>query len=126
MRWPWSKKETSTDNRTAEPIIEGPLGCLASNKAIEDGFGVYYMHRSEPSSKYSSMDSGWVFCHGTEDDEYVNNPSNWKPYRIETIAELFPGVVPHLNAPIGAAFYWDGSKFVPDPLGSPDHPPVIH
>lgn len=72
------------------------------------------------------MDSGWIFTHGTEDDEYINNPAHSTIYHITTIMELRPEIIPHLNKPIGAAFYWDGSNFVADPLGSPDATPYVH
>ena len=121
MRWPWSKK-------TEKPVIQRRVigrgeGCLISRKSTDDGFGVFYIDRSEPEHE---LDSGWCFSHGTEDESYVNTPSNWVPYHIDTAAELFPETKEHLKAPVGSAFYWDGSKFVPDPLGSPNMPPMIH
>jgi len=123
MPWPWSKKEKATSSATVRRVIGKGEGCLVSKLSTEEGFGVYYIHRSEPEH---DLDSGWAICHGSEDDEYVNTPTNWVPYHVDTISELFPAIKDHMKAPIGSAFYWDGSKFVPDPLGSPDMPPSIN
>jgi hypothetical protein len=123
MGWPWSKKRSSSDSGAERGIPDGPQGCLATNKAIRDGFGVYYMWRSPPSN---TADSGWNFAHGSEDDAYMNDPSNSGVYHLAIIIEERPEVLPHLDRPVGSAFYWDGSKFVPDPQGSPDSPPSVH
>ena len=122
MRWPWTKK-TAVEARSQTLLMPGPQGCLANNKAITDGFGVYYFYRSEPCDE---MDSGRIFAHGTEGDNYIDDPNNSRAYHIDTIARLHPEIVPHLNGPVGSAFYWDGSKFVPDPLGSPENAPSLH
>lgn len=96
---------------------------MATKKAIEEGFGVYYMWRSVPCN---TADSGWVFAHGTEDDGYMNDPSNSGVYHLATVAEVRPEIMPHLNKPVGSAFYWDGAQFVPDPLGSPGNASAVH
>ena len=122
MRWPWTKK-TAVEALSATPSMPGPRACLATEKAVTDGFGVYYFWRSESCNE---MDSGWIFAHGTEDDDYINDPNNSRVYDIDSIAHLHPEILPHLDGPVGAAFYWDGSKFLPDPLGSPENKPSLH
>jgi hypothetical protein len=123
MRWPWSKKEPVSASGEQPAISDGPQGCLATRKTIEDGFGVYYMWRSQPSN---GADSGWTFAHGTENEGYMGDATNSRVHHLATIAKERPEIVPYLNEPVGSAFYWNGSKFVPDPLGSPDSRPSVH
>jgi len=118
----WFKKKEKKrefDPETDEFLELAPNrgGCMATKRAIKDGFGVSYIFRSEPSTKF--RDSGWWFVHGTEDDSYMSDPTNFDVYDVNTIANFRPEIVPLLDEPIGSAFYWDGEKFIVDPLGSP-------
>lgn len=118
----WFRKKPKPepfDYETSEvkPLATGRGGCIASNRATVDGFGVFYMYRSEP---INDIDSGWAFLHGSEDDEYMDNSKNHQIFDINTIANINPGVIPHLDAPVGSAFLWDGDKFIPDPYGPPN------
>lgn len=123
MRWPWSKKKAVSASGAQPGISEGPQGCLATKRAVEEGFGVYYMWRSPPCN---TADSGWAFAHGSEDDDYMDDPTNSGVYHLATIAKDRPEIVPYLDEPVGSAFYWNGSSFVPDPLGPPDRTRSIH
>jgi hypothetical protein len=119
--WPFNrkKKPKAFDYHTDEvqPLATGRGGCIASNRATVDGFGVFYMYRSAP---INDVDSGWAFLHGSEDDAYMDDATNHKIFDVNTIANINPAIIPHLDAPIGSAFHWDGEKFVPDPYGAPD------
>jgi hypothetical protein len=121
--WFRKKKKKEFDPETDEflDLAPGRGGCLGSKRAIRDGFGISYIFRSEPSALFK--DSGWWFCHGTEDEAFMSDGSNFEIYDVNTIANIRPEIIPHLDEPIGAAFYWDGDKFVPDPLGAPEELP---
>src|SRR5947199_339152 len=76
----WFKKKKKIkefDPKATEfrELAPGRGGCLASKRAIVDGFGVSYFFRTEPSTKFP--DSGWWFLHGTEDEAYMSDGANF-------------------------------------------------
>lgn len=82
-----------------------PIGsCLASDKITVDGLPVGYMYREE---KDISIDSGWRFFSGLEDDEYVNNPDNIMIYEVNTIANYDPYIIPYLDMEVGTELMRD-------------------
>lgn len=84
-----------------ETIIDydGNDGCMASNMITEEGWKVGYMYRGEPSKVFP--DSGWRFYKGDEDEEYSNNPVNFKIFKLNTICNYDRAIIPYLNMPIG-------------------------
>jgi hypothetical protein len=79
-------------------LIEPMGGCVATDKITVDGELVDYMYREE--SNYE-MDSGWRFFSGTEDQDYVDNPSNSAIYDVNTIANYDRAIIPYLDLPVG-------------------------
>jgi hypothetical protein len=75
--------------------------CFATDKITVDGMKVGFMYRKEPDEKMDSMDSGWCFFSGTEDQEYVDNPNNTMIYNVNTIANYDRAIIPYLNLPFG-------------------------
>ena len=73
-------------------------GCFATDKITVDGMKVGYMYREEPDGK---MDSGWRFFSGTENQEYVDDPSNTMIYNVNTIANYDKTIIPYLDLPFG-------------------------
>ena len=93
--------------------IEGPNGCLATDKITVDGCKVGYMYREEPV--VNTYDSGWRFFSGDEEEEYCDNPDNISIYQINTIANYDQDIIPFLNAPYGSAFIRDeNGNFIKD------------
>lgn len=82
---------------------EGADGCLATDRIAVDGMPVGYMYREEPAENYQGYDSGWRFLAGDEDDSYdmVNNNS---VYKLNTICNFSPDIIPLLHSPYGAAY----------------------
>jgi hypothetical protein len=78
-----------------------PGGAFASNLVAKERRKVRYMYREQPDDNW---DSGWRFFSGTEDQAYVDNPSNLGIYALSTIAEIDPDIVPLLNYPPPCAF----------------------
>ncbi len=78
---------------------KGNDGCMASSMITLEGWKVGYMYREEPSTVYP--DSGWRFLKGDEDEEYSNNPDNFKIYKLNTICNYDESIIPYLNMPIG-------------------------
>lgn len=84
---------------------EGPEGCLATDRIVVDGCPVGFCYRGEPVPDVP--DSGWHFMAGDEDGAYLEDPSHTGVYRLNTICNYDPDVLPLLNAPVGSAFARD-------------------
>ena len=84
-----------------KPLATGHGGCFASDHVLVDGHRVGFMYRETPDN---TLDSGWRFMSGLEDDEYMNDPENLGFYDVNTVANYDPSVVPLLNEPVGSAF----------------------
>jgi len=80
---------------------EGPSFCLASDRITVDGMPVGYMNRTEPISE---EDSGWRFAAGDEDEAYMNTPSNFGIYSLNTIVNADMSVKGYLLSPVGTSF----------------------
>lgn len=72
--------------------------CMATDKITVDGLPVGWMYREEPDF---SVDNGWRFFSGTEDQEYVDNPENTCIFDTNTIANYDRAIIPYLDLPIG-------------------------
>ena len=81
---------------------EGAEGCFATDRIMVDGCKVGYMYREAPDE--GRPDSGWRFFAGDESDEYTNDLSHVGIYRLNTIANYDPEIIPFLTAPYGSAF----------------------
>lgn len=77
-------------------------GCLVSNRITKDGWKVGYMYREEPDK--GVPDSGWRFMKGDESNEYTASSSNLSVFKINTICNYDPDIMPYLNAPVGSGF----------------------
>ncbi|MCB9232472.1 MAG: DUF2185 domain-containing protein [Bacteroidia bacterium] len=82
---------------------------IATDYVSHGGYKIMFMYREKPMD---GMDSGWRFLSGEEDDEYMDNPRNSGLYDVNTLANLDPTIIPHLEAPVGSEFEWDGEGFV--------------
>ncbi len=77
-------------------------GCLVSNRITKDGWKVGYMYREAPDE--GRPDSGWRFMKGDESNEYSSSPSNLNVFKINTICNYDPDIIPYLKAPVGSGF----------------------
>ena len=77
-------------------------GCIASDKITKDGWKVGYMRRGKPVD--GSPDSGWIFLKGDEDDEYMNNPTNFNIFSLNTICNYDPDIIPYLHSEVGSIY----------------------
>jgi hypothetical protein len=84
-----------------KPLATGRGGCIATDMITVAGKPVGYMVR-EPTIRPN--DSGWCFMAGDESQDYMDNPSNHGIYDVNTIANLCPDIIPHLDAPPRSAF----------------------
>ena len=84
-----------------KPIAQGFGGCFASDHILVEGLRVGFMYREPPDN---TLDSGWRFMSGQEDDDYMNEPDHLGFYDVNTIANYDPSIVPLLNEPVGSAF----------------------
>jgi hypothetical protein len=75
--------------------------CIASDKITVDGLPIGYMYREVPDFE---TDSGWRFFSGTEDDDYVNTPSNLMIYDLNTIVNYDNSLIKYLESRIGEEF----------------------
>jgi hypothetical protein len=81
-----------------EDLITTGGTCYASTTITLEGMKVGYMYREEPTDE---DDTGWRFYSGTEDDEFVDNPENFKYYDLNVIANFDRAIIPLLKKPIG-------------------------
>ncbi len=72
-----------------------------SNKILKDKETPTWMYREEPSNE---GDSGWRVFSGNEDDEYLNNPSNFKLISADQLIKIDDEIKVNLLAPYGFSF----------------------
>ena len=107
--WPFKKKKKfAIKPEEIREVLQwdGPEGCFATDRITVDGCRVGYMYRQEPEGG-EFPDSGWRFMAGTESQAYMDNPKNTSVYRLNTIRNYDPDIIPLLRAPYGAAFARD-------------------
>jgi hypothetical protein len=84
-----------------ETMIEFKIAGIASDSITVDGNLVGYMYREEAEKNY---DSGWRFFSGLEDQAYVDDENNLSYYKLNTIANYDPSILPFLDSPVGSSF----------------------
>lgn len=96
-------------------------GCFATDKIMVEGSQIGYMYREEPDdTEYGGYDSGWRFMAGDETEEYMDDPNNSGVYKLNTICNYSPDILPFLHAPYGTAFFRDeNGHFVEEELDIP-------
>ena len=82
-------------------------GCIATDRITVDGLPVGYMYREKPEEgdPFERYDSGWRFTAGDESDEYMQTAQNSGIYKLNTICQYDPGIIPfhfmlHMVQPI--------------------------
>ena len=86
------------------PDWEGADGCIATNRITVEGCKVGYCYREKPDGDW---DSGWRFTAGDESEEYMDAPNNAGIYKLNTICNDDPDIIPLLNTPAPCAFERD-------------------
>ncbi|WP_431427160.1 DUF2185 domain-containing protein [Bacteroides hominis] len=81
-------------------------GCIATDRITVDGLPVGYMYREKPEEgdPFEGYDSGWRFTAGDESDEYMQTAQNSGIYKLNTICQYDPDIIPLLHAPYGTAY----------------------
>ena len=69
-----------------------------------EGYKVGYCYREKPDGDW---DSGWRFTAGDESEEYMDDPNNAGIYKLNTICNDDPDIIPLLNTPAPCAFERD-------------------
>ena len=83
---------------------KGADGCIATNRITVEGCKVGYCYREKPDGDW---DSGWRFTAGDESEEYMDDPNNAGIYKLNTICNDDPDIIPLLNTPAPCAFERD-------------------
>ncbi len=83
---------------------EGADGCLATSRVMVEGYKVGFCYREQPDGDW---DSGWRFTAGDESDEYMDDPMNSGIYKLNTVCNDDPDIIPLLTAPYNSAFERD-------------------
>ncbi|MCB6803435.1 immunity protein Imm33 domain-containing protein [Enterocloster bolteae] len=86
------------------PDWEGADGCIATNRITVEGCKIGYCYREKPDGDW---DSGWRFTAGDESEEYMDDPNNAGIYKLNTICNDDPDIIPLLNTPAPCAFERD-------------------
>ena len=86
------------------PDWEGADGCIATNRITVEGCRVGYCYREKPDGDW---DSGWRFTAGDESEAYMDDPNNAGIYKLNTICNDDPDIIPLLNTPAPCAFERD-------------------
>ena len=92
------------DMKNLLPDWAGADGCIATNRITVEGCKVGYCYREDPDGDW---DSGWRFTAGDESDEYMDDPNNAGIYKLNTICNDDPDIIPLLNTPAPCAFERD-------------------
>lgn len=86
------------------PDWSGADGCIATNRITVEGCRVGYCYREKSDGGW---DSGWRFTAGDESEEYMDDPNNAGIYKLNTICNDDPDIIPLLNTPAPCAFERD-------------------
>ena len=105
-------KQFFINGREGEVLLENwesSDGCIATDRITVDGLPVGYMYREKPEDGawFGGYDSGWRFTAGDESDEYMQTVENSGIYKLNTIRQYDPDIVPLLHAPYGTAYIRD-------------------
>lgn len=105
-------KQFFINGREGEVLLEdweSSDGCIATDRITVDGLPVGYMYREKPEDGawFGGYDSGWRFTAGDESDEYMQTVENSGIYKLNTICQYDPDIVPLLHAPYGTAYIRD-------------------
>ena len=92
------------DMKNLLPDWEGADGCIATNRITVEGCKVGYCYREKPDGDW---DSGWRFTAGDESEAYMDDPNNAGIYKLNTICNDDPDIIPLLNTPAPCAFERD-------------------
>ena len=92
------------DVKTLLPDWKGADGCIATNRITVEGCKVGYCYREKPDGGW---DSGWRFTAGDESEAYMDDPNNAGIYKLNTICNDDPDIIPLLNTPAPCAFERD-------------------
>ena len=92
------------DVKSLLPDWKGADGCIATNRITVEGYKVGYCYREKPDGDW---DSGWRFTAGDESEEYMDDPNNAGIYKLNTICNDDPDIIPLLNTPTPCAFERD-------------------
>ena len=96
------------------PDWEGADGCIASNRITVEGCKVGCCYREQPDGGW---DSGWRFTAGDESEAYMDDPNNAGIYKLNTICNDDPDIIPLLYTPAPCAFARDeNGVFQPEEL----------
>lgn len=100
-----SRKKWALPRSAMEELLEweGGDGCYATDRITVDNRKVGIMYREKPA--HPTLDSGWRFLAGDEDEEYMSNIDNMEIFRLNTICNYDPDIIEYLESPIGSAFY---------------------
>ena len=88
------------DMKNLLPDWENATGCIATNRITVEGYKIGYCYREKP-------DGGWRFTAGDESEEYMDDPNNAGIYKLNTICNDDPDIIPLLNTPAPCAFERD-------------------
>ena len=86
------------------PLINGGVGCYASDRITVDGCKVGYCYREGPDF---DGDSGWRFFAGDETQGYADDSTNFEIYDVNTIANYDRDIIEILATEAPAAFERD-------------------
>ena len=92
------------DVKSLLPDWKGADGCIATNRITVEGCKVGYCYREKQDGGW---DSGWRFTAGDESDEYMDDPNNAGIYKLNTICNDDPDIIPLLRTPAPCAFERD-------------------
>ena len=92
------------DVKSLLPDWKGADGCIATSRITVEGCKVGYCYREKSDGDW---DSGWRFTAGDESEEYMDDPNNAGIYKLNTICNDDPAIIPLLNTLAPCAFERD-------------------
>lgn len=81
-------------------LAPGLGACFVTDKITIEGMPVGFMYRETPDIDIT-VDSGWRFMSGTEDDDYMDDPDNSTICDVNTVANYDQAIIPYLAMPVG-------------------------
>lgn len=91
--------------------MDTQLSALITNKAISENLSISFFYKID---QLNEEHSGWIFLHGSEDQNYLDNGENYVSVPLHELVLHLPHLREYLDSPIGSEFEYNHelSKYI--------------
>jgi len=101
--------DTQLDDPISSTSEQYDVDCFVTARVFEDEQPVGALYRENPAEAGEVLDnfSGWNIMAGDEDDEYLDNPDNWRYVSLGSVLNIDDRFIDVLDAPFDSEFVYD-------------------